>query len=83
SSEYDQLLNQAQAAFTLDDAKNIYHKAESFLLNEMVAIPLLRDASGILVSPRVKGYPLSPWDICDYASLSVSPIEKNRVQSAS
>ncbi|MEZ4704766.1 MAG: peptide ABC transporter substrate-binding protein [Bdellovibrionota bacterium] len=83
SKEYDDLLNQAQAAISMEKANVIYHQAESFLLTEIIAIPLLFDSTSLLISPMVKNYALSPWDLQFFQSISISRPKKNHVVSGS
>jgi oligopeptide transport system substrate-binding protein len=60
--EYDRLLSTALTTKTNDERYEIYRKMEQILVDEMPAIPIFFYTQPRLISPKVKGYFVTPLD---------------------
>ncbi len=71
--EYDALYNTAQTAeYALDKKRRdeMLHKTEDLLMEDVGFIPLYTLGEACLVNPAVKGYQLTPENICIVTGLS-------------
>lgn len=60
--EYDRLLRSSLGAKTVNERYEIYQRMEKILLDEMPLIPVYFYTQPRLISPRVKGYRVTPLD---------------------
>jgi oligopeptide transport system substrate-binding protein len=70
--ELDVLLEKARTEPDLQARVNLYQEAETRLLEQVEAIPLMTSLRAILVKPRVQGYLLPPIYILDILGLELN-----------
>lgn len=70
NTEFDNLLTQAAAAGSEDDANKLYQQAEEILLRDLPAIPLFNSNASGAAALGVTGFEMNWQNLPDYASMS-------------
>ncbi len=73
NSEYDRLVEQAEAEGNPDQRAKFYQEAEQLAMTEAALIPLYHPVEYAIVRPHVNGFNLGPMGTPDLFNVSLSP----------
>ena len=72
--DFDQLLLQASSSLNVADAERNYREAESLILRDIGVIPLIFEATPLLLHRRVLGYSPNIWDLHPFENIQLQSL---------
>lgn len=72
NEDFDSAIEQAAKSTSLSDAERIYREAESVLLRDIAIIPIVFEATPLLLHKRVIGYTPNIWNVHPFENLQLN-----------
>lgn len=70
---FDKLIDAARQSADQPRREQLYRQAQALFREEAPWVPLLHPLMGVVTSPRVSGYKISPFTLNNYANVDLAP----------